>query len=68
MNKKTIQVRFFEAREQLRGIYAKAKNENRALTEAEAAEAARAAAEAAAAEKAAEEAAAAEASVENPEA
>lgn len=39
MNKKTIQVRFFEAREQLRGIYAKAKKENRALTEAEAAEA-----------------------------
>ncbi len=38
MNKKTIQVRFFEAREQLRGIYAKAKNENRALTETEAAE------------------------------
>ena len=35
MNKKTIQVRFFEAREQLRGIYAKAKNENRALTEDE---------------------------------
>ena len=42
MNKKTIQVRFFEAREQLRGIYAKAKNENRALTEAEAAEVAEA--------------------------
>lgn len=42
MNKKTIQVRFFEAREQLRGIYAKAKNENRALTDAEAAEVAQA--------------------------
>lgn len=42
MNKKTIQVRFFEAREQLRGIYAKAKNENRALTEAEAAKVAEA--------------------------
>ena len=42
MNKKTIQVRFFEAREQLRGIYAKAKNENRALTEAETAEVAEA--------------------------
>lgn len=40
MNKKKFQVRFFEAREQLRGIYAKAKKENRALTEAEAAEAA----------------------------
>ena len=38
MNKKTIQVRFFEAREKLRGIYAKAKNENRALTEDEAKE------------------------------
>lgn len=42
MNKKKFQVRFFEAREQLRGIYAKAKKENRALTEAEAAEAAEA--------------------------
>lgn len=35
MNKRTIQVRFFEAREKLRGIYAKAKNENRVLTEDE---------------------------------
>ena len=36
MKKNTIQVRFFAAKEELRGIYAKAKNENRALTEDEA--------------------------------
>ena len=42
MNKKTIQVRFFEAKERLRGIYAKAKAENRGLTEAEAAQVAEA--------------------------
>lgn len=35
MNKKTIQVRFLAAKDQLRGIYAKAKQENRALTEDE---------------------------------
>ena len=40
MNKKTFQVRFFEAKEKLRGIYAKAKNENRALTDDESKEAA----------------------------
>jgi HK97 family phage major capsid protein len=36
MNKKTIQVRFLAVKDELRGIYAKAKNENRALTEDEA--------------------------------
>lgn len=35
MSKKKIQVRFFEAKEELRGIYAKAKQENRALTDEE---------------------------------
>lgn len=35
MKKNTIQVRFFAAKEELRGIYAKAKNENRALTDDE---------------------------------
>jgi HK97 family phage major capsid protein len=35
MKKNTIQVRFFTAKEELRGIYAKAKNENRSLTEDE---------------------------------
>ena len=39
MNKNKLHVRFFEAKEQLRGIYANAKNENRSLTEAEAAQA-----------------------------
>lgn len=40
MNKKTIQVRFYEAKEKIRGIYAAAKAENRQLTDAEANEAA----------------------------
>lgn len=35
MKKETIQVRFFKAKEELRGIYAKAKQENRALTDDE---------------------------------
>ena len=35
MKKNTIQVRFFTAKNELRGIYAKAKNENRSLTEDE---------------------------------
>ena len=35
MKKNTIHVRFFTAKEELRGIYAKAKNENRQLTEDE---------------------------------
>ena len=35
MNKNTIQVRFFATRDELRGIYEKAKQENRALTDDE---------------------------------
>ena len=40
MKKETIQARFLVAKDKLRGIYAKAKAENRALTEEESMEAA----------------------------